>query len=153
MRMSRVLASCLFALCTIAPAQTYFCIAGDLDALPPARIAACKAKLADVRSMVRGSGSPANWHYVMVCDEADWRSLATLSGPAMKAAMLHTDERTDAHARLTLFHGSALPAGDLRAVQAVLKKARQQMVELIAEAGPAQPSTQPEDSLAVQAGQ
>lgn len=99
--------------------------------------------------MVRAGGALPNWHYVMVCDEAGWKSLAALSS----ATMLHVAETTDLNERVTLVHGSSLPAGDLRAIQILLSEARLQMTATMAEAKPVQPQRTTAEAFFVRGGQ
>ncbi len=88
-------------------AQTHFCIGGDIDHLSPASVVACEAKLAGVRSAVRQIGAPADWHFVVVCDEMGWKEFTSFSH--REAGLLsNASYSTDPRLHWTFLRGSQI---------------------------------------------
>ena len=76
MRFSLTSALVLLSFSAVAVAQTKFCIGGELDSLTPAQVSVCKAKSVSLRQEAKLTGTPENWHYVVICDEAGWNDYA-----------------------------------------------------------------------------
>ena len=107
MRFSFSLRLFLFGLCLPCVAQTHFCIAGDLDHLTANEVTACKSKMTQVRDTIKHRGAPADWHFVVVCDETGWRDLASFSG-ANGATLRNAEFNTDRELRWTFLRGSRM---------------------------------------------
>lgn len=60
-------------------AQTHFCIGGDIDEMSASDIATCQTTMSAVRDAVKQHGAPADWHFVVVCDDAGWKDYASFS--------------------------------------------------------------------------
>ena len=112
----------LLALSTSLVGQTHFCIGGDVDHLTPANIAACRATLPSIREAVRQRGISADWHFVVVCDEAGWKEYTSFS--RMETGLLSgADYSTDTRLHWTFLRGSELQTGDPQAAADVLTMA------------------------------
>lgn len=99
----------LLALSASAVAQTHICIGGDLDAMNATDVAACQAKMTNVRDAIKKQGSPAGWHFVVVCDEAGWKDYTSFS--RQEAGLLSgASYSTDPRLRWTFLRGSNLDA-------------------------------------------
>ena len=63
--------------------------------------------MADVRNAVKQRGAPADWHFVVVCDEAGWKDYASFSAtePGLLAGASYS---TDPRLRWTFLRGSDL---------------------------------------------
>lgn len=119
----------VLALGTSAVAQTKFCIAGNLDDLTPAQVTSCQAKSSSLRAAARLKGTPDNWHFVVVCDEAGWDAYASFAGNKaheIKAAA----ENTDRELHFTFVRGSRLQEGNAGDFDLVLASARKNMPEM-----------------------
>ena len=103
-------------------AQTHFCIGGNLDTLSPASIAACQAKMSGVREAVKQRGAPAGWHFVVVCDEAGWKDLASFSAE-QSGLLTGASYSTDPRLHWTFLRGSDLDAEQPQATAAVISVA------------------------------
>ncbi len=114
-------AFCL-ALSASVTAQTHFCIGGDVDHLNAAEIAACKTKVSELREAVKQHGAPADWHFVVVCDETGWQEYASF---ARDTPGLLTDAgySTDPRLRWTFVRGSKLTGGQAQATTNLLAMA------------------------------
>lgn len=112
----------LVSLCAPLVGQTRFCIGGELDHLSSAEKTACQAKATQLRDAVRHRGAPADWHFVVVCDEAGWSDYASFAGREA-TRMVHAGYSTDRAMRLTVVRGSRLEAEDEQVAEEVLSVA------------------------------
>ncbi len=133
----------LLALETSAVAQTKFCIAGNLDDLTPAQISSCQAKSSGLKAEARLHGTPDNWHFVVVCDEAGWDAYASFAGNNVKEIKAAA-ENTDRALRFTFVRGSSLEEGNTHDLDLVLASVNKdmpgtQVVRPIPSARPATP--------------
>jgi hypothetical protein len=103
-------------------AQTHFCIGGDVDHLTPANVAACEAKLSGVRHAVRQQGAPADWHFVVVCDEAGWKEYTSFS-QRQTGMLTSASYSTDPRLHWTFLRGSDLSAEQPQMTAAVVTMA------------------------------
>ncbi len=120
----RLRAACglmMLALSASAIAQTHFCIAGEIDAMSAPEVAAFQAKMANVRELVKIHGAPADWHFVVVCDEAGWKDYVSFSG-RHAATLEDASYSTDPQLRWTFLRGSDLST-DTESTRATLSLA------------------------------
>ena len=103
-------------------AETHFCIAGDLDDLSPVAVAACQAKMTGLRNVVKQRGAPANWHFVVVCDEAGWKEYTSFSRDA-RGTFSGAGYSTDPQLRWTFLRGADLSTEQPQATAGVLDRA------------------------------
>ena len=103
-------------------AQTRFCIGGELDHLSSTEKAACQAKATHLRNVVQQHGAPADWHFIVVCDEAGWNDYASFAGREA-ARVVRAGYSTDRDMRLTVVRGSRLETDDEQAAAQVLSAA------------------------------
>ena len=124
-RTSRLNISCgllLLAISASVAAETHFCIAGDVDHLNAAEVAACQSKMIGVREAVRQHGAPADWHFVVVCDEAGWKEYASF-GSDSPGSLADAGYNTDPRLRWTFLRGSELNAGQPQTIASTLSMA------------------------------
>jgi hypothetical protein len=119
----RLLGGLLFlALSGTLVAQTHFCIGGDLDHLAPASIATCQAKMSGVRDAAKRQGVPANWHFVVVCDEAGWKEYTSFSSHE-DGLLAGAGYSTDPRLRWTFLRGSQLDTDQPQAAATMVSMA------------------------------
>ena len=103
----RLMGGLLFlALSASLVAETHFCVGGDLDGMSAAAVTACQAKLSGVRNAAKLRGVPADWHFVVVCDETGWKDYTSFSQAA--GLLSGASYSTDAQLRWTFLRGSQL---------------------------------------------
>ena len=114
MTFSSRLIACFVAALTVTPSfaqESRFCIGGNLDHLSKSELQACQSTLNEVRSASINLHGPAQWHYVVVCDEASWTDLAALSKrDVAELARVSVDSDLDMH--LTFLRGAQLSGTD-----------------------------------------
>ncbi len=126
MRMKFLSTIVLAALSLSAVAQTRVCIGGDLDSMSPAQITACQLKSAGVRAAATRVGVRDDWHIVVVCDDAGWGDYASFAGKSV-AAVMESDQQTDAPMRTTFVRGSKIQASHSSDMDHLLASAMEQM--------------------------
>ena len=99
----------LLALSASVFAQTRFCVGGDLDHMSATAIAGCQAKMAGVREAARLRGVPADWHFVVVCDEVGWKDYTSFS-QSETGMLTGANYSTDPRLRWTFLRGTELNA-------------------------------------------
>ncbi len=99
----------LLALSATAVAQTRVCIGGDVDAMNPVVIAACRSKMSGVREAIKRQGAPADWHFVVVCNEAGWKDYTSFSRQEV-GLLTGASYSTDPRLGWTFLRGSDLDA-------------------------------------------
>lgn len=126
MRFSLTSALVLLSFSAAAVAQNKFCIGGELDSLTPAQISVCKEKSVSLRKEARLVGTPDNWHFVVICDEAGWNDYATFTGNNRKA-ILNATENTDSDLRFTFVRASRITSENSQSLDLVLASAKKNM--------------------------
>jgi hypothetical protein len=89
------------ALCISLPAcaQVKVCMGGNLDGLTASQKSVCEDQVRMTRQAATATNAPADWHFVVVCDEDGWKdytAFAQQDGASLQAASADTNfaERT-----------------------------------------------------------
>ncbi len=93
-----------------ASAEPRVCIGGDLDHLTATEKNNCRASADRLRMDADRFHAPADWHFFVICTEADWTMYTSLTKHTAGLESLEVD--TDVQHRRTFFRGSALANPD-----------------------------------------
>ena len=101
----------LLAVSLQTTAQSRVCIGGDLDHLTAAQKGRCLASAAKVRSEATRFNAPADWHFFIVCTEADWKAYAAFSDRAPEE-LENLSADTNLARRTTFFRGETIATSE-----------------------------------------
>ena len=102
-----------------ASAENPVCIGGNLDHLSEAQKGSCRGIADRVRIGTTKFHPPADWHFYVLCTDADWKSYAAFSTrSAQQLATLDAD--TDVRNHMTFLRGEHLLAADVSGLDKIL---------------------------------
>jgi hypothetical protein len=102
-----------------ASAENPVCIGGDLDHLSAAQQGSCRGIADRVRIGTTKFHPPADWHFYVLCTDADWKKYAAFSTrSAQELATLDAD--TDLRNRVTFLRGEHLLAANVSGLDKIL---------------------------------
>jgi hypothetical protein len=117
--LARAAVICLLSFAVRMSAESRVCIGGDLDHMTEAEKSGCWNSAHQVGSAAVKFKGPDNWHYFVVCSEADWKAYTAFSKRgAVELAEMGAD--TDIGRRTTFFRGPWLRNIGLRNLDRVV---------------------------------
>ncbi len=99
-----------------ASATDRVCIGGDLDHLSEVQKSACWSSARQVHANADKFKAPDDWHFYVICSEADWKAFAMYSKTSPKLLAAAAAD-TDLGKRTTFFRGEWLVRADEAYVQ------------------------------------
>lgn len=94
-----------------ASGESPVCIGGDLDHLSAVQKETCNAAAAQVRSMAAAFHAPEDWHFYVICTNADWNMYASFSSRA-ESQLADFNADTDLQKHTTFLRGEQLLGTD-----------------------------------------